>query len=337
MHQFDILYMPSDTLYGNKYKYILSGIDAASRYKVAGPMRTKQAKDVAEMIADIYKVGPPTFPKIFQCDNGSEFKGEVTKLLEKHEVKIRRVTTKYNHTHTAFVEALNKVLAEQLLKVQDAQELNDPKKISSTWVKHLYGIVERLNDTKTQMTGMKQKDAIELKKVPLLENYPLINEAIKKTRRKGGMILSMGFDRKKVNPLIYTKLWKQTCLPSLVFGSELWSLTKTDMACLECCQNWFIKKVFNLPKFSSHLLLIKISGLISVENEIAKKNLIFYAHMAFSTSDTVLCKLFQARVRSFLTIQNNSFGFIKNVVFLMHKYSLSDYFVNWTRNISFIF
>ena len=28
MHQFDLLYMPSDTLYGNKYKYILAGIDA---------------------------------------------------------------------------------------------------------------------------------------------------------------------------------------------------------------------------------------------------------------------------------------------------------------------
>ena len=58
VHQFNLLYMPSDTLYGNKYKYILSGIDVASRYKVARPMRTKQAKDVAEMIADIYKVGP---------------------------------------------------------------------------------------------------------------------------------------------------------------------------------------------------------------------------------------------------------------------------------------
>ena len=33
IHQFDLLYMPSDTLYGNKYKYILAGIDAASRYK----------------------------------------------------------------------------------------------------------------------------------------------------------------------------------------------------------------------------------------------------------------------------------------------------------------
>ena len=55
MHQFDLLYMPSDTLYGNKYKYILAGIDVTSRYKVMRLLRTKQVKDVAEMIADIWK------------------------------------------------------------------------------------------------------------------------------------------------------------------------------------------------------------------------------------------------------------------------------------------
>ena len=147
MHQFDLLYMPSDTLYGSKYKYILAGIDAASRYKVVRPLRTKQARDVAEMIADIYKVGPLKYPKIFQCDNGSEFKGDVTKMLEKNEV-----------------EALNKILAERLFKVQDAQELNDPEKVSSRWVKHLYVLVDELNSTETEMIGMKPKDAIKLKK-----------------------------------------------------------------------------------------------------------------------------------------------------------------------------
>ena len=169
MLQFDLLYMPSDTLYGNKYKYILAGIDAASRYKVTRPLRMKQARDVAEMIADIYKVGPLMYPSTFQCNNGSEFKGEVTKMLEMHEVKIRRVTTKYKHTHTAFVEALNKILAERLFKVQDAQELSDPEKISSRWVKHLYGLVDELNDTETEIIGMKPKDAIVLDQVPLVK------------------------------------------------------------------------------------------------------------------------------------------------------------------------
>ena len=45
MHQFDLLYMPTDTLYRNEYKYILSGIYFTSRYKVARPMRMKQTKD----------------------------------------------------------------------------------------------------------------------------------------------------------------------------------------------------------------------------------------------------------------------------------------------------
>ena len=173
MHQFDLLYMPSDSLYGSKYKYILAGIDAASRYKVTRPLRTKEARDVAEMIADIYKVGSLIYPKIFQCDNGSEFKGEVTKMLEKNKVKIRRVTTKYKHTHTAFVETLNKILAERLFKVQDAQELNDPEKVSSRWVEHLYGLVDELNDMETEMIGMKPKDAIKLKELPLVarESY----------------------------------------------------------------------------------------------------------------------------------------------------------------------
>ena len=84
------------------------------------------------MIADIYKVGPLSYPKIFQCDNGSKFKAETIKTLEKHEVRIQHTVTKYKHTHTAFVEALNNILAENLFKVQDAQEYNDPDKVSAT-------------------------------------------------------------------------------------------------------------------------------------------------------------------------------------------------------------
>ena len=64
--------------------------------------------------------------------------------------------------------------AERLFKVQDAQELNDPEKVSSRWVKHLYGLVDELNDMETEMIGMKPKDAIKLKEVPLVnrEAYP---------------------------------------------------------------------------------------------------------------------------------------------------------------------
>ena len=107
------------------------------------------------------------YPKTFQCNNGSEFKNEVTKLLEKHNVEIRRATTKYKHTHTTFVEAFNKELAKLLFKLMDAQELQDPEKVSTIWVKNLNKIVNKMSNTESSMTGIKPKDAIKLDIVPL--------------------------------------------------------------------------------------------------------------------------------------------------------------------------
>ena len=40
-HQFDIPYMSHNLFEGNTYKYILTGINVASRHKVARPLRTK--------------------------------------------------------------------------------------------------------------------------------------------------------------------------------------------------------------------------------------------------------------------------------------------------------
>ena len=121
-HQFDLLYMPHILFEGNTYKYILTGINIASRYKVASSLKTKKSSEVAFVLEAICKKGGVfKYPKTFQCHNGSEFKNEVIKLLEKHNVGIRRATTKCKHTHTAFVEAFNKELAKLLFKPMDAQ------------------------------------------------------------------------------------------------------------------------------------------------------------------------------------------------------------------------
>ena len=40
------------------------------------------------------------------------------------------------------------------------------------------------------------------------------------------MIFSAKFDRRKVNLLIYVSFWWQACLPTLLYGSELFTHTK---------------------------------------------------------------------------------------------------------------
>ena len=111
------------------------------------------------------------YPKVFPCDNGSEFKKEKTKLLEKHNVDIRIATTKYKHTHTAFVEPFIKELAKLLFKLMDVQEVQDPEKVSTIWVKNLNEIVNKMNNTKSSMIDMKPNDAIKLDTFPQDKKY----------------------------------------------------------------------------------------------------------------------------------------------------------------------
>ena len=88
-------------------------------------------------------------------------------MPEKHNVEIRRATTKYKKTRKAFAEAFNKLLAQLLFKQMDAQELQDPTNISTIWVKIFNKIVNKLKNTIYSMIGMKPKDAIKLDTVPL--------------------------------------------------------------------------------------------------------------------------------------------------------------------------
>ena len=67
-HQFDLLYMSHNLFEGDTYKYILTGIDVASRYKVARPLRTKKSRQAAFVLEAIYKKsGVFKYPKTFQC------------------------------------------------------------------------------------------------------------------------------------------------------------------------------------------------------------------------------------------------------------------------------
>ena len=54
----------------------------------------------------------------------------------------------------------------------DAQELQDPEKVSTIWVKNLNKTVNQMNNTLSSMIDMKPKDAIKLDTVPLDKTYP---------------------------------------------------------------------------------------------------------------------------------------------------------------------
>ena len=93
---------------------MLTGVGFTSRYKVAKAITTKKPSEAVFVLEAIYKKSNVfKYPEIFQCNNMSEFKSDVTKLLEKHNVNIRRA--RYKYIHTAFVEAFKKALEKSCL------------------------------------------------------------------------------------------------------------------------------------------------------------------------------------------------------------------------------
>ena len=61
--------------------------------------------------------------------------------------------------------------AKQLLKPLDVKELEDPEKVSTIWIKNMKSIVNKMNNAKSSMIGMKPKDAVKLNTVKLDKNY----------------------------------------------------------------------------------------------------------------------------------------------------------------------
>ena len=74
-----------------------------------------------------------------------------------------------------------------------------------------------------------------------------VEDNIDKTRKNAGMTFASGFDRQKVNLFVYIKFWRQACLPSLLYGVELFTVTLTLIEKLERCQQWFLKNLFFVP------------------------------------------------------------------------------------------
>ena len=150
------------------------------------------------------------------------------------------------------------------------------------------------------------------------------------------MIFSSNFDRRKVNPFIYIKFWGQACLPSLLYGSELFTLASSLLAELERCQHWFLKNIFYVPNFAPIRLILKLSGLNSIESEIALRKLFFLGRMITENKLTSTVRnLFHYRVDSFFDENISSFGILPSICETLHSYELFDYFESWFHNSTF--
>ena len=163
VHRADLLFLPHDKVGRSTYKYALTVVDVASRFKEAQPLTSKDSTEVAKAFKTIYTRGPLKWPQILQVDPGREFMGAVTKEMENHKTSIRRGHPEI-HRDQAIVERFNRTLAEHLFGYQYAVEMRSNEGQRSTaWVKRLPSVVSALNNQVTRLIGMKPATAIKKK------------------------------------------------------------------------------------------------------------------------------------------------------------------------------
>ena len=123
------------------------------------------------------------------------------------------------------------------------------------------------------------------------------------------------------------KLWKRACLPSLSFGAKFWTLTSTLLLKLERCQCWFLKHIFYVPEFAPGPLLLKLTGLNSIESEVATK---IFGRLITEPKMTPLIKnLFDSRTKSFFDSDISSLGVLPSIAESPEKFDLFYYFETW--------
>ena len=123
-------------------------------------MTSKYTKEVAQAFQWIYENTPLNYPKTLIVDDGKEFYGDTTKLMEKHDVIIHRGDPS-QHRSQGIVERFNRTLADRLFSYQYHKELEDPSKSNREWVSRLQNAVSALNNEKTRLIGMKPVNAIK--------------------------------------------------------------------------------------------------------------------------------------------------------------------------------
>ena len=153
--------------------------------------------------------------------------------------------------------------------------------------------------------------------------------------KKARILFSANFDRRKVNPLVYINYWRQACLPSLLYGTELVTLTPTLLEKFERCQQWFFKHVFYVPEFAPKRLLLKLFRLNSIESEIAPKKLVFGSFSYWTKMTPALRSLFELRSKSLFYANIISLGILPSICEALHKFGLFHYFDKWFQNLIF--
>jgi len=169
LYQADLVEMISHAKSNKGYKYLMTVINAFSKFAYAIPLKTKTGVEVARALAPILAKNKM---KYLQTDNGKEYyNSSVQALLKKYNVK--HYST-YSEKKASIVERFNRTLKTRMYRAFTEQG-------NYRWLTLLPELVNAYNNSVHSTIGMKPRQVDESNERTVLEQ---IRKNTRKARRK---------------------------------------------------------------------------------------------------------------------------------------------------------
>lgn len=158
--QCDLVDMQPHAKQNRGYKYILTIIDALSKYAWAVPVRDKRGDTITAAMRRVLSQNQPRFPVNIQCDQGREFFNSHFQALMK-QYGINMYTT-YSHLKASIVERFNRTLKSWMFKEFGIQG-------NYKWLDILPKLLLRYNARVHRSIGMRPKQVTSADESTLLQ------------------------------------------------------------------------------------------------------------------------------------------------------------------------
>ena len=101
-----------------------------------------------------------------------------------------------------------------------------------------------------------------------------------------------------LHPATTLRLYKTFCLPILIYGCELWSITKTELLMLECVHRKILRTIVGLPTCCKTKALLHTLGSLSIERLIQLRQINFLHSFSFLPSDSLHCRVLVTLIKN---------------------------------------
>ena len=138
-------------------------------------------------------------------------------------------------------------------------------------------------------------------------------------------MIGYGVHPSGLNSLVSASLYRKVIIPTILYGSELWSnMSDRDVISINKTQHYIVKCIQGFPTQTRSDICESMLGLNRLSSEVEKRKLFFLHKILTLPNDSITKGIFLRRYYKFLQYPSKiSKGFIPDIAGLLSKYHLT--------------